>query len=532
MGNEFFARDLLEVGVSEPARFKNPPGIISFSSGAFMGYDKIFPKEDDFFVPYQFSWSEPVEPGSVPQNKTDIMPAETVFEQIGSMEGVTRYFQDTNGNSVVVAYSHYARGAYWLTWDLEAYWEFCNEFPFVRPDESEILDKTSWDKLDDYLCGKYRDYLFRRNDTPFSALTVWYIPGLDHEAHIKGMGIYNEYLTDTIDPLISKFTDRLIGLDEFDNKLFIIVSDHGMTGMPVDLKYKHRNWLGVEVEKEAYVSCKMNVKFVDPDNPKMALESQKAERSNNNLHIWELAEGLRIIGKHVGLNYKLLVPKEIAEIYGKRDEDLQFRPTADIHEANVIAALNGPMAHIYLRGGDGWQDQPSGDDILLLALMFRRLFQEDGQMLPIQVKDEVKRVFPKLLSSVDKILVRTAGGEYRVYEGYGVSPSSISAMGSGYIEAETRISGLNNLERSGDIILLMKDKTEGVEADRYTCGVACKAWHGSLNASDSYVPFILTYPGGNSEELNKFVGCETCPSYGGNWKVSDMILKIISEQYK
>jgi hypothetical protein len=91
-----------------------------------------------------------------------------------------------------------------------------------------------------------------------------------------------------------------------------------MTGMPMDLKYKHRNWLGVEVEKEAYVSCKMNVKFVDPDNPKMALESQKAERSNNNLHIWELAEGLRNVGSiggQQGLSFAVLAPQEVAKLY-------------------------------------------------------------------------------------------------------------------------------------------------------------------------------------------------------------------------
>ena len=523
MGNEFFARDLLEVddGVinSVPPMFGNPKGLISFSSGAFRGYDSFGKLDligDEFFIP-RSSGADAVSVEGTPQNHPELYRAETVYERLGAMEGLRDYYEKAGGDATVVVHSHYGRGAdRWLTWDLE-----------VAFGESELLEQMSWDKMNDYL-----EYFEAEDGIRFPALTVWYLPGLDHQAHKEGMGAYRDFLIERTDGHIADVVGSLRELDEFDNKLFIIVSDHGMTGMPVDLKYKHRNWLGVEVEKEAYVSCKMNVKFVDPDNPKMALESQKAERSNNNLHIWELAEGLRIIGKHVGLNYKLLVPKEIAEIYGKRDEDLQFRPTADIHEANVIAALNGPMAHIYLRGGDGWQDQPSGDDILLLALMFRRLFQEDGQMLPIQVKDEVKRVFPKLLSSVDKILVRTAGGEYRVYEGYGVSPSSISAMGSGYIEAETRISGLNNLERSGDIILLMKDKTEGVEADRYTCGVACKAWHGSLNASDSYVPFILTYPGGNSEELNKFVGCETCPSYGGNWKVSDMILKIISEQYK
>jgi predicted AlkP superfamily pyrophosphatase or phosphodiesterase len=549
MGNEFFARDLLEVGVSEPARFKNPPGIISFSSGAFMGYDQIFPKEDDFFIPYQFSWSEPVEPGSVPQNKFGIMPAETVFEQIGSMEGVTRYFQDTNGNSVVVAYSHYARGAYWLTWDLEAYWEFCNEFPFVRPDESEILDKTSWDKLDDYLCGKYRDYLFRRNDTPFSALTVWYIPGLDHEAHIKGMGIYNEYLTDTIDPLISKFTDRLIGLDEFDNKLFIIVSDHGMTGMLESSQMNYVQYIkdenGTVLDQKkwpGYDSCKLQYKDFNSD------KKRYPELANNNLHIWELAEGFKWIEKeNSDVSYRVLAPREIADLYMVSPAGAR----SDLEEANVIAAFNGPMAHIYFKGSGSWSTQPGTDDqveLRRLAEVFRVLYQEEvlqeaadvlgiDQISYLKLREEKSG---RLQSSIDRILIRE-GGVYKEFKGYGSSQvTSDISLSDAYIQYRARIEGLNNPDRSGDIILIMRDKTEEHESQRFTCGVACKAWHGGLNPGDSYVPFILAYPGGNAVEVERLrEGIGNCPEDGsyceecacGNWKVTGVIMQVIQKQY-
>ncbi len=95
------------------------------------------------------------------------------------------------------------------------------------------------------------------------------------------------------------------------------------------------------------------------------------------------------------------------------------------------------------------------------------------------------------------------------------------------------------MERSGDIILIFKDHTTGSELDRYTCGVACKAWHGSLNPSDSYVPLILAYPGGNKYELQDILdnveGCETVDGETrceGNWKVMDVIKELVSGQYK
>jgi hypothetical protein len=76
---------------------------------------------------------------------------------------------------------------------------------------------------------------------------------------------------------------------------------------------------------------------------------------------------------------------------------------------------------------------------------------------------------------------------------------------------------------------------EGIEAHRYTTGVACKSWHGSLNSSDSYVPLIVSYPGGNANIIKAIIDspnvclglqCE------GNWKVPDIIKAITKQQYQ
>lgn len=93
------------------------------------------------------------------------------------------------------------------------------------------------------------------------------------------------------------------------------------------------------------------------------------------------------------------------------------------------------------------------------------------------------------------------------------------------------------------LCIIMKDKThinasagETIENSRYTTGVACKAWHGSLNPSDSYVPLIVAYPGGTKKVLEQIIdnttGCKVATGCDGNWRVTDLIKKLIENQYK
>jgi hypothetical protein len=108
---------------------------------------------------------------------------------------------------------------------------------------------------------------------------------------------------------------------------------------------------------------------------------------------------------------------------------------------------------------------------------------------------------------------------------------------SGDIDAWIRINGMNHKDRSGDIVLIMKDSTTGAAIDRYSTAYECKSWHGSLNPSDSYVPFIVSYPGGNKYEMENILKNDTVCNADyvncrNNWKLPNIVRGIISEQYK
>jgi len=91
---------------------------------------------------------------------------------------------------------------------------------------------------------------------------------------------------------------------------------------------------------------------------------------------------------------------------------------------------------------------------------------------------------------------------------------------------------MNHDKRSGDIILLMKDDPSDASENRFSTAYACKSWHGSLNKSDSYVPLVVSYPGGNKKEFSSML-TSVCPNNAceGNWKMTDLIKKIIETQY-
>ncbi|MDH4164753.1 MAG: hypothetical protein OEW15_18995, partial [Nitrospirota bacterium] len=154
----------------------------------------------------------------------------------------------------------------------------------------------------------------------------------------------------------------------------------------------------------------------------------------------------------------------------------------------------------------------------------------------------------RMSNSVDEILVRDGGDNYKVYTVANINGSAtgvlkdLSSLSPQYVDGVNRIGKMNHSKRSGDIVLIMKDDTdipkgENIESHRYTTGVACKSWHGSLNRSDSYVPFILTYPGGNKTEIDNVlkknsVCSSDYNSCTGNWKLSDTVKEIINGQYQ
>jgi predicted AlkP superfamily pyrophosphatase or phosphodiesterase len=546
LGNEFFARDLIfardlwsaDQFFNVPSRFHNPAGIISFSSGAFPGYDTFGATQlddEDFFIPFQEDWSVRVDTGRTPQNGP-MLQAKTLYESINEIPGIRDSFVEKGGDVSVVAYSHYAKGAArWLTWDRDVALSPNPSDSFI--DHSGTLDKASWSRLDDYLLGKYQTPVagLPRNDIPFSALTTWYLSGLDHEAHIKGMEAYRDYFIETTDFYINKAVERLKNIGEFDNKIFIITADHGATAMPENLKYKDINFLGFQVERDAEMSCELKLNFVDPENPSASRKLQRSERENNNLHIWELAEMMKLVGKFTRgqFSYRVLAPETIAALYSEEE----FGARANMFESNLIAALNGPMAHIY---------STDLNDVGKIAEIFRLVLEGEHILEAVRWFNLTEKGYKDLRSSigrlndsVDKILIRK-GNQYCVFDGLNDDGSircvEIDPFNTPeYVAAWDRINGMNHEKRSGDIVLLMKSDANDVNR-RFTTGVSCRSWHGSLNRSDSYVPFIVAYPGGNKTEIEKIVQRDTlCKADNsgckGNWKLTDIVKEIISEQY-
>jgi hypothetical protein len=208
------------------------------------------------------------------------------------------------------------------------------------------------------------------------------------------------------------------------------------------------------------------------------------------------------------------------------------------------------MAHIYVKGNDGWGAGmiPDESNLKYTAEVLRLFLQTDNYTeasnilgLSAVAYYRIREKIPNLNASIDKILIRINGGAYKEFNGYDIAPGDVSD-GAEYINASTRIDGLNDPNRSGDIILIMNDKTNTTGQDglshpekRFTTGVACKSWHGSLNPSDSYVPLILAYPGGNKKALADIIDdtdyCDVTEGCDGNWNVTDLIKTIIQTQY-
>jgi predicted AlkP superfamily pyrophosphatase or phosphodiesterase len=374
----------------------------------------------------------------------------------------------------------------------------------------------------------------------FPAVFSIYLSALDHYAHIEGMDDYSDFFTNTTDPQIKRIVDALKQQDEFDNKIFIIVSDHGHTTMPINLP----SMPGDDGKTyEADTSCKLEIKGFDKAN------KQYPELANNNLHIWELGGILKAVGSiqnaEVRNKYKLLVPEKIEEVFENKGVPSEYRPSSDIGSAEIVVAFNGPMAHIYSMIGT--DNKTLGEIAETLRVMLGGYYPSEAKKWLGFSSDYKYLKFQalkigRLWESIDKILIRMEDDKYYVFDGLDTNgypvPLSIGALSdTEYIDAVTRITGMNSKERSGDIVLIMNDKTTGSANNRYTTGVSCKSWHGSLNPSDSYVPLIMAYPGGNNVEIEKIIRKDTVckedySNCRGNWKIPNIIKELLKEQYQ
>jgi hypothetical protein len=291
------------------------------------------------------------------------------------------------------------------------------------------------------------------------------------------------------------------------------------------------------------------------------------------MHLDEFVAALEVVGRATpdGREFSILHPRATEDDPGARDPLTR----------DIVVAFNGPMAHVYVRrtGADGalysWSDPPCQEDVdtiangLVAALGgVQTAFGTSDDLYTDSADffDREAQAFPllALIDAIDVVLVRK-GGDYVVRKpfpapevwppegttmplpsapecaGKTVPPSSVeeftleqwfgNLLGT-HPDAINRIRAMNHPERAGDIIIILKFRTDDLRQDRYSSGGNLPSWHGSLNRSDSYVPFIVSYPGGSKETVTPFVEsqCGSATHCDSTLRVSPLIKDIISAQ--
>lgn len=142
---------------------------------------------------------------------------------------------------------------------------------------------------------------------------------------------------------------------------------------------------------------------------------------------------------------------------------------------------NGYMAHVYIRNEQtkNWNDPPTQQDYD----QFLNTILPDPQNISLQ-------------NDIELILGRSPSvGSYRAYHWNGsswdiVPLENLENSPYLYVRPESRIEGINDINRSGDVILLPK---AGVDLGSSITSVQSST-HGSLRQEDSLVPFYVWGP--------------------------------------
>jgi hypothetical protein len=376
---------------------------------------------------------------------------------------------------------------------------------------------------------------------------------------------YTHFFRAETDRYVAQFVETLRQIDEYYNKLIVLTTDHGHTNM-------------VDVEDDlAPCAVLPQLEFVDVDGEAGDLARQRERLGNANLSAWELAAVFHAINKRLPLamaafRARLLVPGKVLDLLG-----VETSTATSLDDANIIAALNGPITHVYVRNRvtGSFATAPaltSNDEPAELALVaeFLRLAltpNASSQFLPFTSEQlgNIQDVAGRMRDSVDFILYRPEdGGAYRIFDGLDAN-GAVRSRGLEQFFAEPpntdrfirpieRIRAMNDPNRSGDLVVHFRFGPSQAVIDRYTAGTSCRAWHGSLETADSYVPMIVAYPGGNTGEFLRWFNdnqqsppgdpSRVCKSVDaqdpslpgnfdchGNWMTTDLIRELLRELY-
>jgi hypothetical protein len=558
LGNEFFDREGAAGGVpGVPPRRRAPIGMVTYASGAFPGYDtySVGEKRTWNFVPP----GRP-EPGTTAQNQR--WKGSNLWNDLRTkLPGFAEHF-----GAAVVAGAHYARDLepeHWLTiapsrvdqaldvlGDAAGH-PFClgGSHLSCAERDSEFVDEASRDYLFDFFTDNR--VAWRSGAAHFPGVLMLYLMGPDHVGHEAGMtGAYRNFIRDkTGHEHLTALRNQLVEMEEYYNKIFVIAADHGHTET------------GATGGREEWTED--NWQTTGP-----GLDS-----ANHHMHLREFLALIQLIGSKVGREFAVLQPDPIPESGAPN--------RADINTRDIVVALNGAMAHVYVRSRDAngnlmaWSKPPCQEDRdaigngMVAALGgVRAAFGTSVDLYTdaalFEPQPAVKPLL-KLIDAIDFVLVRK-GDEYVVRKpfpapevwppvggapvpepsrpecaGRTLPPSTVEEFAleqwfadfpTDYVDAANRIREMQHATRSGDIVIVFRSRTDELPSNRYVSAGNIPSWHGSLNRSDSYVPFIVSYPGGNAPQLDAFVepvcgSTNRCPS---TLKVVPLIEKIIAEQ--
>jgi hypothetical protein len=580
LGNEFFARDLIDAMEAgeiplHPIPGMRAPGVVSFLGGAFDRNTLEIARVGGFRASGRFgNWA------GTPQNR--ILRSSTLFEQL---------------RPILAESPEFAAGEAFMIGDLQLYardldppeseepnrWLVANlgegidagrqHFGLFAVAEDRFLDQWPVDFAIEH---------FGEQGASFPAFLAMHFLFLDHQGHEQGHGEdggqYKGFFRARTDVELERFVQWLKDNDQFHNKLFVITTDHGQT----------------QVQDPGAAPSGIDLTPCDPGKAAAQLEGnpndQRTDRKrdderilNRALTTWELGALFREFNRELApdlLELKLLVQEDVLNLFdpfqpileGPRQPVLCAGGTErcpvskDIAEANVIAAMNGPMMHVYVKSGDVDQNDPTGgfkahpamtrnnqpSELALVAEVLRvALTEHVSTFLAIseEAQGRIKaRIAAGMRNSADFILYRNPEtSESRIFDGLTEEGRVLSRGIDDFLAtradlpfAAERIRFLNDPNRSGDLIVHFKTQ---LPINRYTSGSSCRGDHGSLNRMDSYVPLIVSYPGGNKEEFLKWWnerGEAAVCSVGdgesagnlhchGSWMTTDLIRELTRE---
>ncbi len=220
----------------------------------------------------------------------------------------------------------------------------------------------------------------------------------------------------------------------------------------------------------------------------------------------------------------------IIEEVGWRLRPFEREVSDSTHQA--VLAYQGAFANLYLADRSTCQ---ADDD----ACDWSRGPDLEGDLLPLlQRRHEVNQDHPDLAGTLDLILSREShgldsAGPFRIWDGNSLRPVGDYLEANprpDLLEFEDRLQAMGEGplgHRAGDILLLARMRIEDPIADRFYFSGPYRSWHGSPNAWDSQILWILARPGGFGSDA-RVQGMELVGERPGQLDITPLVLGLLS----